>query len=239
MCHQACRCEGGAVRWGVFWSQPHSFRAQPARFHFQKGPLTIGFISSGRAGGGGLPRWISGKSFTFSKMPSGCSVVPLSFHTLYLCPAYVNCRFTRSLYPHHMQCLVHTPVPFCHPPFEGKHRFQYCSIEEESYRATDTLLQDIVLFFWPQNWFSNFNFLEEIWSWKHKRPSNPRSDFSDLDKDGQTCRIIICLNSSQQLLCRQNALKYVYKIFNINTRQMETLSNSVCTQELDKRSWKI
>ena len=37
-------------------------------------------------------------------------------------------------------------------------------------------------------------------------------------------RIIVCLKSSQQLLCRQSAWSYVYKIFNTNAHQMETLS---------------
>lgn len=180
-----------------------------------------------------------------SPMQTGCLVKSLIFHTSYLCLAHKNCKLQEAFT--HIACSAlcySSYTPLSTPPFKWKDGFHYPSTEQENYWAIVRLKTDSCkiscLFVWPQNWSFYFYFLEKICLWKHKKPHQSQVIIFGVEQRWtDMLRIIVCLICSPQLLCRQNALKYVYKTFNNNTPQMETLSTSVCTQELDERSWEV
>lgn len=201
------------MRWDVFWLQSGS-----SRFHIHTLPCRRGvwpfaaFVKkeTGRGRGGLM-------DFPDSDLCSQrCRVVawwdPLIFHSFYLCLAHEIATYKKPVPTLH-EVPVDIPIPFYHQPFKWKDRFQYRSTEQENSWAIIRLEVDsckvvcFCLFVWHQNWFSDFYFLEKIWLWKHRKTSIHVKIFRVEQRWTDMFRIIVCLRSSQQLLCRQNCIE--------------------------------
>lgn len=177
----------------------------------QKGLLTLCCFCQKRKWKGWLDGF-PGQWFMFSKMQSGCLVEPLIFHSFYLCLAHEVATYKKPVPTLHAVPCWYSNTPFTTNLLSEK-RFQYRSTEQENYWAIVRLEVDsykvvcFCLFVWHQNWFSDFYFLEKIWLWKHRKTSIHVKIFRVEQRWTDMFRIIVCLRSSQQLLCRQKCIE--------------------------------